>query len=178
MAWQSTSTGPWVPLPSAVHYVVCLVRRKRRIASQESTAVDELMKRPRILTILIVAGLFGWSLKDSLTVAMNSGKATAVCVSQPRTTTRSSRRLTSIRESRFRFTDEEGQEQTASMWFAFPRPQAGEEVAIRYAKNSPQLIYYDSAFSLWMLPGIFGALLLVPLVKLVASGRTSSDGQV
>ena len=123
------------------------------------------MKRPKILSIVVVLVLFGWSLKDSLTLTRSSGRATAVCVSEPRNTTRQSRRLTSFNEARFRYTDEEGNAQQASMWLAFPRPKTGDEVAIRYAKSSPELIYYDSAFAVWMWPVILGVLLLIPLGK-------------
>ena len=53
----------------------------------------------------------------------------------------------------------------ASIWISLTRPKAGDEVEIMYAKDSPQLIYYDSMLFVWMLPAILGGLLLFPLTK-------------
>ena len=109
--------------------------------------------------MIVVLVLLGISTKNSITVTMNSGEAIATCINEPRRSTRRSRGLLSIRESRFRYQDENGNSQKASIWFSFPKPKAGDEMEILYAKNSPQLIYYNSVFFVWMLPAIFGSLL-------------------
>ena len=133
------------------------------------------MNRSRFLAIFVVVVLFCLSVKNSLTVTMNGGKATAVCVSEPTKTTKRTRRLFSARESRFRFTDENGDSQMASIWFSLSRPKVGDEIDILYAKDSPQLIYYDSVAFVWMLPAILGALLLFPLAKFFLFRKKSSD---
>ena len=123
------------------------------------------MKLSKLLAILAVLVLFCLSAKNSLTVTMNGGKATALCVSEPRKTTKRSRRFLAARESRFRYTDENGESHMASIWISLTRPKAGDKVDIMYAKDSPQLIYYDSVLFVWMLPAILGCLLLFPLTK-------------
>ena len=125
------------------------------------------MKLSKIVSILVVLVLFCLSIKNSATVTMNGGKATAVCISEPRKTTKRSRRSFSPRESRFRYSDENGETHVASIWISLTRPKSGEKVEIRYAKNSPKLIYYDSVFFVWMLPAILGCLLLVPIGRLL-----------
>lgn len=132
------------------------------------------MKRPKLIAIIAVLVLFFLSAKNSLTVTMNGSKATAVCVSEPTKTTRRSRRLLAARESRFRYTDENGDSHTASIWISLTKPKVGDEVEIIYAKDSPQLIYYDSQLFVWMLPAILGILLLFPLTKLFI-GRTKTE---
>lgn len=132
------------------------------------------MKLSRLLSILAVLVLFFPSTKNSLTVTINGGKATAVCVTEPRKTSRRSRRFLSARESRFRYTDENGDPQMASIWISLSRPKAGESVEIIYAKNSPQLIYFDSIIFVWMLPAISGGLLLFLITKFILS-RTKSE---
>ena len=119
--------------------------------------------------------LFGISAKNSITVTMDSGEAVATCISEPSKRTRR-RGLTSIRESRFRYQDEDGNSQEASIWFSIPRPKAGEEVAILYAKSSPQLIYYNSVFFVWMLPLIFGILLTIQPVRIGLRHRKARAG--
>ena len=128
-----------------------------------------------ILSTIVILVLFGISAKNSITVTMDSGEAVATCISEPSKRTRR-RGLTSIRESRFRYQDEDGNSQEASIWFSIPRPKAGEEVAILYAKSSPQLIYYNSVFFVWMLPLIFGLLLLVKPVSIGIRHRKSKVG--
>ena len=132
------------------------------------------MNRTKLLAILVFSVLFCLSLKNSLTVTMNGSTATAVCVSEPPKTNRRARRWFSGRESRFRYADENGQTHTASIWISLAKPKVGDEVKIRYAKDSPELIYYDSPAFVWMLPAITGGLLLFPLAKLFV-GRTKSD---
>ena len=135
------------------------------------------MNLSRLLAILVVLVLFFLSVKNSLSVTMNGGKATAVCVSEQRKTTSQSRRPLAARESRFRYTDEKGDSHTASIWISFTRPEAGEKVEIRYAKNAPQLIDYDSVVFVWMLPAILGSLLLFPLAKFFLR-RTNQNYEV
>lgn len=133
------------------------------------------MKPTKLLAILAVLALFCLSAKNSLTVTMNGGKATAVCVSEPRKTTRQSRRPLSARESRFRYVDENGDSHMASIWISLSRPKAGDEVEILYAKESPELIYYDSVLFVWMLPAISGSLLLFPLTKFFLRRKKSDS---
>jgi hypothetical protein len=132
------------------------------------------MKLSKLLSILAVLVLFCLAAKNSLTVTMNGGKATAICVSEPRKTSRRSRRFLAARESRFRYTDENGDSHMASIWISLTRPKAGDKVEIMYAKDSPQLIYYDSMPFVWMLPAILGSLLLFPLTKFFLR-RTKSE---
>jgi hypothetical protein len=132
------------------------------------------MKLSKPLVILAVLVLFCLSAKNSLTVTMNGGKATAVCVSEPRKTTRRSRKFLAARECRFRYTDENGDAHRASIWISLTRPKAGDKVEIIYAKDSPKLIYYDSILFVWMLPAILGSLLLFPLTKFFLR-RTKSE---
>ena len=123
------------------------------------------MKLSKLFAILAVLVLFCLSMKNTLTVTMNGSKATAVCVSEPTKTTRRSRSFLAARESRFRYTDENGDSHKASIWISPTRPKAGDNVEIIYAKDSPQLIYYDSMLFVWMLPAILGSTLLFPLAK-------------
>ncbi len=46
-------------------------------------------------------------------------------------------------------------------------PESGESVPIIYAKESPDLIYLDSFFHVWMLPAILGGVLILIVVKRV-----------
>lgn len=125
----------------------------------------------KILSIVIVLALLGISTKNSITVTMDSGEATATCISEPRKSSRRNR-LFSIRESRFRYQDDDGNSQEASIWFSIPRPKAGEEVEILYAKKSPQLIYYNSVLFVWMLPAIFVVLLaFIPASIAIRHGK-------
>ncbi|MDA7858743.1 hypothetical protein N9006_00665 [bacterium] len=129
----------------------------------------------KILSIVIVLVLLGISTKNSITVTMDSGEATATCISEPRKSSRRNR-LFSIRESRFRYQDDDGNSQEASIWFSIPRPKAGEEVEILYAKKSPKLIYYNSVLFVWMLPAIFGLLLTIQPVRIGLRHRKSKIG--
>lgn len=126
------------------------------------------------MAILAVLVFFCLSVRNSLTVTRNGGKATAVCVSEPRSTSRISRGLLAVRECRFRYTDENGDSHKASIWISLTRPKAGETVEIMYAKDSPKLIYYDSILFVWMLPAILGFLLLFPITKFFLR-RTKSE---
>ena len=128
-----------------------------------------------ILSTVIILVLFGISVKNSITVTMDCGEAIATCISEPRKRSRR-RGLTSIRESRFRYQDEDGNSQPASVWFSIPRPKSGEEVEILYAKKSPQLIYYNSVLFVWMLPAIFGILLTIQPVRIGLRHRKSKVG--
>ncbi len=132
------------------------------------------------VSAIAVLALLGISSKNSLSVTLDGARATAVCtgVDQPaRRSGRAARRSRRFREYSFRYTDEQGLEHSASIRYRvfWRNPEVGESVPIIYARSSPELIYYDSVFHVWLYPAIFGVLLTAMGAKRLARLRTRAD---
>jgi hypothetical protein len=54
-------------------------------------------------------------------------------------------------------------------------PKVGESVPIVYTKGSPDSIYHDSVFHIWMLPAIFGGLFIVAVGKRLIWRRPNTE---
>jgi len=128
----------------------------------------------KVVSILVVLVLFGFSLKNSIAITLDGVAVTAVCIDQPSVRKRRSRGLVSIRQSEFRFADQQGQQKTASIWVNFTRPKPGADVEILYSKSNPKLIFYNSLLSVWIGPVLLMGLLLVPSIRLIMK-RGSSE---
>lgn len=120
-----------------------------------------------ILTSIVLLVLFCITFASSLSVARNGERATAICVDVDRpnrSRRRSSWRYTSYK---FRYTAQDQQVHTPTIRFGafWLRPKVGESVPILYLKDSPDSIYHDSVFHVWMFPAILGGLLIVLVVK-------------
>lgn len=121
-----------------------------------------------ILTAIVLLVLFCITFASSLSVTRNGERATAICVDVDRPATRSGRRR-SWRSTnyKFRYTDRDQQVRTPTIRFGafWLNPKVGESVPILYSKNSPDSIYHDSVFHVWMFPAILGGLLVVLVIK-------------
>ncbi len=123
-----------------------------------------------IISAIVVLVLFCISLKNSLSVTLDGVRTTAVCTKVDGPARRSSRqRRMRFRTYHFRYTDQEGQAHSPTIRYRmyWKNPDVGESVPIVYATKSPDLIFYDSVFHIWMLPVIFGGLLIAMVVKRV-----------
>ena len=129
------------------------------------------------ITVLV---LFGISFKNSLSVTLDGARATAVCTAveqSARRSGRAARRSRRFRKYSFRYTDQQGQEHSASIQYRmfWQNPEVGEWVPILYPRSSPALIYYDSVFHVWMYPAILGLLLTAMGVKRLARLRPPAE---
>lgn len=126
-----------------------------------------------VITVLV---LFCISCKNSLSVTLDGARSTAVCTAVDRSVRRSGGRRRITKYS-FRYTDLDGQMHSAAIQYRvfWQRPEVGESVSIVYSTRSPDLIYYDSVFHVWMFPVIFGCLLVAAVVKRVIRRRPKVD---
>ena len=118
-----------------------------------------------VVSAVVVLVLFGITFKNSLTATVRGVPTVAECTQIEKTTKRTSRRRgfrLRFKSYHFRFTDEDGEPQRATIDYGafWIQPQKGDSVPIIYVKDSPSLTYYDSVLHVWMFPGIFGGLLL------------------
>ncbi len=131
-----------------------------------------------IFSAIVVLVVFCISLKNSLSVTLNGARSMAVCTDADRPVRRSARRRgLRFTKYRFRYTDQDGQEQSATIRYGafWLNPEVGESVPIVYARDSPDSIYYDSVVHVWMFPAIFGSVLIALAAKRVIRRRPNVE---
>lgn len=128
------------------------------------------MQNLRIFIILAVLGvLFCITSANSLSVASNSERTSAICTSVSGQDQRTSRRRRwKFKKYSFRFSDQQGQEHSSTIQYGpfWLSPEVGESVPIVFAEGSPDSIYYDSVLHIWMFPILIGGIILVAGGKL------------
>ena len=138
-------------------YVPCLI------------GVKPQMKNLRLIIGSVILGvLFCVSFANSFSVATSGERTTAVCISSDRPASRARRRrIWRLTKYTFRYTSQDGEVHSPSIRFGpfWLTPKVGESVPIVYAKGSPDSIYYDSVFHVWMLPAILGGVLIVVVAR-------------
>lgn len=141
--------------------------------------VDPRMKSLRLIIVLVISlVLFCITFANSLSVTTNGERTTAACVDVDRPASRAGRRQSwRFTKYKFRYTAQDGQVHSPTIRFGafWLKPKVGESVPIIYSKESPDSIYHDSIFHVWMLPAVFGGVLIVFVVKRVIWRRPNIE---